>query len=101
MRREDDQPEERPNDRSSKDWTVRREGPGGAVIVLVAVLVLLLVFVLQNTESVRVDFLFWSGRWPLWVVIAIAAVLGLAAGWIVSVVRRRRQRRDGDASGRA
>jgi uncharacterized integral membrane protein len=31
---------------------------------------------LQNTESVRLDFLFWSFTWPLWLLTLASAVLG-------------------------
>ena len=88
MRREDGQPEERPKE----EWTIRKEGPGGKVIVLLAALVLLVLFVLQNTEQIRIDFLFWHGRWPAWIVILLVAALGLVVGWIAATVRGRRRR---------
>jgi uncharacterized integral membrane protein len=84
--------EPRPDE--GREWTERREGPGGIAILLIVVAVLLLVFVLQNTNEADVNFLFWDAAVPLWIVIAIAAGLGFAGGWLVAWLRARR-RRDG------
>jgi uncharacterized integral membrane protein len=84
--------EPRPDE--GREWTERREGPGGIAILLVVVAVLLLVFVLQNTNEADVNFLFWDAAVPLWVVIGIAAALGFVGGWLVAWMRGRR-RRDG------
>ena len=55
---------------------------------------LLIVFMIQNTDDVTLDFLFWSFTWPLWFFTLVSAVVG-ALVWIgLGVVRRhRRQRR--------
>jgi uncharacterized integral membrane protein len=81
------------NDAPRGGWTERREGPSPKLIVAVAVLVLLLIFVLQNTDAVPVDFLFFEGDFPLWVVITGSALLGLIVGWSVGRVGRRRDGR--------
>ena len=65
-----------------------REGPGtsgsqaqarglgaGAIASLTGV-GLLLIFMFQNTESVRLDFLFWGFTWPLWLLTLASAFLG-------------------------
>jgi uncharacterized integral membrane protein len=93
MRREGDQPEDadRPGDRQD-EWITRREGPGGKVVVMLVAVGLLVLFVLQNTEEIRIDFLFWHGRWPAWIVILLVALLGLVVGWIAATVRGRRLR---------
>ena len=53
----------------------------GAAIVLV---ILLVVWIVQNTESIPVKFFFWEPRIPraVWIVIAIAVgfVLGMLVG---------------------
>jgi uncharacterized integral membrane protein len=90
MRREDGQPPEE-GAGAKKDWVTRTEGPSGRVIVLLAL------FVLQNTERVRIDFLFWHGRWPAWIVILLVAALGFVLGWVVATVRSRRRLRGRDA----
>jgi uncharacterized integral membrane protein len=86
------------------DWVERREGPSTKLIVLAAVTILLLVFVFQNTDRAQVDFLFWHGRFPLWTLIVLAAILGVIGGWVIGRVggaERRarnaeRRRRDDD-----
>jgi len=70
----------------------RRLG-GGAIASLVG-LGLLLVFMVQNTDSVQIDFLFWSFSWPLWLVTMGAAVLGALVWFGVGVLRRHRRRKE-------
>ncbi len=59
----------------------RTSGIWAAVVALVAVLVLLSVFVLQNTQSVEVTFLGWQGKAPL----AAALLIAVAAGLLLAV----------------
>lgn len=67
----------------------RRLG-GGAIAAIVGVGVLL-IFVFQNTEDVRFDFLFVNFTWPLWLYTLVVAALG-AVVWVgVSALRRHRQ----------
>jgi uncharacterized integral membrane protein len=82
LRRNDDD-QRRNDDRRRGDWVERREGPSTKLIVLAAVAVLLLVFVLQNTDDAQIDFLLWDGAFPLWTMIVVAAVLGLIGGWVI------------------
>ena len=42
-----------------------------------------LLFLLQNTEEVRISFTFIEVRAPLWLAIAVAGLLGLVAGWLM------------------
>ncbi len=78
---------------TTSDWVRRREGPSGKLIALGIVLVLLLIFVLQNTDKAKVHFLFSHARIPIWLVIVIAAVLGFVGGWAFALIRRRRKSR--------
>jgi len=71
-------------------WTERREGPSGKLIALGAVAALLLLFVLQNTDETRLDFLFLNAKAPLWVMLVVGAGLGFAGGWLVGRLRRGR-----------
>lgn len=93
---------DRPGDRSDEQrdrWITRREGPNGKLIVAAVALGLLLLFVLQNTEEIRIVFMFWDGFWPAWIVILLVALLGLGVGWLAATMRGRRIRRrerDGD-----
>lgn len=53
---------------------------------------LLLIFMIQNTEDVKIDFLFWSFTWPLWLYTFVITLIG-ALVWIgVGVIRRHRRR---------
>ncbi|GIU98354.1 MAG: hypothetical protein KatS3mg013_2157 [Actinomycetota bacterium] len=77
------------------EWVERREGPSGKLIVLGIVLVLLVVFILQNGSRARIAFLFWDGWFPVWTSIVVAALLGLLGGWVVGRIggAERRARR--------
>jgi uncharacterized integral membrane protein len=66
----------------------RREGLSWKVIAAGIALLLLVFFVLQNRDRANVDFLFWDVDARLWVVIAIAAVLGFVIGWALGRSRR-------------
>lgn len=65
---------------------------------LVVVLILLVVFIGQNTQDVRVSFFGWSGRAPLAVALLIAATSGMVVAVIAGALRilqlRRRVRRE-------
>ena len=76
----------------------RTSGIWAAVVGLGLVLLLLVVFIAQNTQTVDVAFLGWEGTAPLSVTLLIAAATGLflaaAAGTLRIVQLRRRVRRD-------
>ncbi len=71
----------------------QRQLGGGAIASLIGV-GLLGVFMLQNTESVRLDFLFWSFTWPVWLLTLASAVLGAIVLFGIGVVRRHRRRKE-------
>ena len=54
------------------------------------IIVLLLIFVAQNTESAHVNFLIFDANVSLWFVIVACAALGFVAGWFVGRSRLRR-----------
>jgi uncharacterized integral membrane protein len=54
---------------------------------------LLLVFMIQNTEDVTLDFLFWSFTWPLWLFTLVTALIGAFVWFGLGVMRRRRRRK--------
>lgn len=66
---------------------------GGAIATLLAVVVLL-IFIIENTEDVQFDFLFLDFTWPLWLYTVVVALLGALLWFGVGVVRRHRRRRD-------
>jgi uncharacterized integral membrane protein len=63
------------------------------------VLLLLIVFIAQNTQSVNVSFFGWDGQTPLAVALLIATTAGLFLATVAGSLRilqlRRRVRRDG------
>jgi uncharacterized integral membrane protein len=68
------------------------------VIALGIVLILLIIFIAQNTNDVTVSFLGWKGNTPLAVALLIAAVGGLFIAAVAGTLRiwqlRRRVRRE-------
>ena len=68
------------------------------IVLLVVVLVLLAIFILQNTQKVEISFLGWTGSAPLAAALLIATAAGLvlavAAGSLRILQLRRRVKRD-------
>ncbi|WP_170860947.1 lipopolysaccharide assembly protein LapA domain-containing protein [Trujillonella endophytica] len=65
---------------------------GGGVIATLVGAGLLVVFVVQNRNDVRFDFLLWGFTWPLWLFTLVSAAVG-AVLWIgLGVLRRHRRR---------
>ena len=54
---------------------------------------LLLIFMIQNTEDVTLDFLFWSFTWPLWLFTLVTALFGALVWFGLGVMRRHRRRK--------
>lgn len=76
--------------RTSGFWT--------SVIVLAVLLLLLAIFILQNTQSARISFLGWKGHAPLAAALLIATVAGAfvvaTAGALRILQLRRRVKRE-------
>lgn len=76
----------------------RTSGIWAAMVALGLLLVMLVIFIAQNTQTVSVAFLGWDGRAPLAVTLLIAATAGLfltaASGTLRILQLRRRVRRD-------
>jgi uncharacterized integral membrane protein len=72
----------------------RTSGTWIAVLALALLLVLLAVFILQNTQAVEVSFLGWSGRAPLSATLLIAAAGGalvVASAGVLRILQLRRR----------
>lgn len=78
---------------SEGEATERKRLSGGAVASLVGV-VLLVIFIVQNTEQVRLHFLVWSFSWPLWLYTIVVAAFGALIWLGLGVMRRHRRRRE-------
>lgn len=74
----------------------QRGGPSATLIGLAVVIVLFVVFFLQNSERTSIDFLFFEKtttiRWSL----LVAVLLGIVADRIFTIWWRRRRRRNVD-----
>jgi uncharacterized integral membrane protein len=70
----------------------RRLG-GGAIASLTGVGVLL-IFIVQNTDDVKFDFLWWSFTWPLWLYTIVTALFGALVWFGLGVMRRHRRRKE-------
>ena len=76
---------------ASGGWVERREGPSTKLIVAGVIVVLLVVFLLQNADTAKIRFLFLDGTYPLWLLLVVGAALGFVAGWLVAAARGRRR----------
>jgi uncharacterized integral membrane protein len=72
-------------DQPSTTDQVRRFGPP-ALIAIASVL-----FILQNTETVSFNFLWFEFRWPLWIMLIVFMVAGAIVAY--GITRRIRSRR--------
>ena len=66
---------------------------GGAIASLTGV-GLLFIFMLQNGEDVRLDFLVWNFTWPVWLLTLASALLGALVWFGLGVMRRHRRRKE-------
>ena len=66
--------QESPSDSTKPPAEGRRLGAGA--IASLSGVALLLVFMIQNTQRVRLDFVFWTFTWPLWLLTMASALLG-------------------------
>jgi len=60
----------------------------GIIVIAVAI------FIAQNAEDVPIQFLFFEGSVPLWLIIVTALVLGAILGQVFFYLRRRRKRKE-------
>jgi len=58
-------------------------------IVILALMLFLVIFTVQNYEVVNIQFLFWSFSTSRAIVIFATLVMGIAIGWISSYVWNR------------
>jgi uncharacterized integral membrane protein len=75
----------------------RTSGTWGAVVGFAVLLLLLVVFIAQNTQDVQVSFLWWDGKSPLAVSLLLASAVGILLAVVAGSLRiwqlRRRVRR--------
>ena len=72
-----------------------REGPNPKLIVAGVIAIVLVIFAIQNAEDANISMMFWDLNVPVYVVIAVTALLGFVAGWLLGRGSgRRRAMRD-------
>jgi uncharacterized integral membrane protein len=64
----------------------------GGVIASLTGVALLVIFMIQNTDRITLNFLFWSFTWPLWLFTFVMALVGALVWFGVGVMRRHRRR---------
>lgn len=72
---------------------------GAKAIVAALVLVLLIVFVIRNSQRVSVDFILTKGHFRLIWVIVICSILGGVVGYLLGRPSRGRHQRSGGGRG--
>jgi uncharacterized integral membrane protein len=66
----------------------------GGVIASLTGGAVLLIFIIQNTNDVRIDFLFWHFTWPLWLYTIVVALFGALVWFGLGVMRRHARRKE-------
>jgi uncharacterized integral membrane protein len=67
-----------------------RQGTNWKGWAMLVAVVLLLIFVIQNSQEVNIDFLFFTSvSTPLILALVFSALLGALIGWLAPRVRRR------------
>jgi uncharacterized integral membrane protein len=67
---------------------------GGGAIATIGGVALLVIFVAQNSQDVKFDFLLWSVTIPIWLLSLLMAGVGALIFFGVGVVRRHRRRKE-------
>jgi uncharacterized integral membrane protein len=67
---------------------------GAGAIAAIGGGAVLLIFIIQNTEDVGFDFLWFSFTWPLWLYTIVVAVFGALVWLGLGVLRRHRRRKE-------
>lgn len=56
-------------------------------IIVSILLLLLLIFTIQNYEAVKIQFLFWSFKTSRALIIFLTLLIGMAIGWVISLIK--------------
>ncbi len=66
-----------------------RSGPSLKLVLLLIVVAAVAVFFFQNFQEADVEFLWFEGQWPVWVVIGISLLAGIVIDRLASWLWRR------------
>ena len=61
--------------------------------IVIALLTLVVIFILQNTTTVAIDFLFWSLESPRALVFFLLYIAGLGSGVLITLYLQRKKSR--------
>jgi uncharacterized integral membrane protein len=86
------------NDDQFEAPQVTDEGPPWKLIATLVLVGLLAIFFFQNGNKAQVDFLWLDGEWPIWAVIGISVLIGVALDRLISWQWRRARRRKANTS---
>lgn len=59
------------------------------LLVAAFLLLLVVIFAVQNYDVVEIKFLFWSFRASRAIIIFLTLILGFVLGWIISLIPKR------------
>jgi uncharacterized integral membrane protein len=81
------------NDDQNEAQRFTEEGPPWKLVATLVLVVLLAIFFFQNNNKARVDFLWMNGDWPIWAVIGVSVLIGVALDRLIGWQWRRSRRR--------
>jgi len=58
--------------------------------ILVVSLCLLLIFVVQNYETVKIQFLFWAFKTSMAIVLFVSLIIGMIVGYTAAILRNKK-----------
>jgi uncharacterized integral membrane protein len=67
--------------------------PSGGAIATIIGIVILVIFIVQNSEKIRFHFLAWYFDWPLWLYTLVTAAFGALVLYGIGALRRYRDGR--------
>lgn len=70
-----------------------RSGPSPRLIILLVVAAAAVIFVVQNSDGVRLNFLMFEFQAPEWLIFVILLVAGALLGALLQYLQRRRRAR--------
>lgn len=71
---------------------------GGGAIASLSGAAVLTIFMVQNRDKVRVDFLWWGFSWAIWLLVLVSALFGALIWFGLGVMRRHARRKERRAS---
>lgn len=70
-------------DPSHPSARARRKRPSARQVVAALLAIVIVFFVLQNREYANIQLFFFAARLPLWLALAVTALLGTAVGYLL------------------